>query len=288
MSGDGDRAANAAGERCMAAGAYASQPSARSATIPTTTFIERIRKSVVAVGARPFVRCVSAKQRAPPTHTPPTLTHPEDPQLPFLLQGGSLLLSTPSRAVRSAPNATSADDRCRNRRLCTWPSVPEPDRFRVGPCSPLPTAQGMPTKYGKTFAVPKEFPSVLKAFTREVLRAQPDDIYEFGSQYFTELLAQAEAAQAAQDSGIRRLSPEELEQLLAGMFHEADADGSGALSLKEFKVRSQTRARAPTRASLRQDKLLPRTRLCEGPREGRGCPPRLLAATGSCPLLQLL
>jgi hypothetical protein len=71
MSGDGDRAANAAGERCMAAGAYASQPSARSATIPTTTFIERIRKSVVAVGARPFVRCVSAKSVPRPQEDPP-------------------------------------------------------------------------------------------------------------------------------------------------------------------------------------------------------------------------
>ena len=91
----------------------------------------------------------------------------------------------------------------------------------------------MPSKYGKQFAVPKEFPSVLKAFTREVLRAQPGDIYEFGAQYFSAMLEQAEAAEAG--SGPRRLSPEELKQLLTEMFHSADADGSGALSMQEFK-----------------------------------------------------
>lgn len=94
----------------------------------------------------------------------------------------------------------------------------------------------MPSKYGKQFAVPKEFPSVLKAFTREVLRAQPADIYEFGAQYFTELLDSAAAAEAAMDAAPRRLTQAELEELLNSMFHEADADGSGALSLSEFKT----------------------------------------------------
>ena len=91
------------------------------------------------------------------------------------------------------------------------------------------------SKYGKTYSVPKEFPSVLKAFTREVLRSQPADIYEFGAQYFTELLAQEEAAAAAEMSGPRRLSPEELQELLTQMFIEADTDGSGALNPTEFK-----------------------------------------------------
>ena len=95
----------------------------------------------------------------------------------------------------------------------------------------------MPSKYGKEYKVPTEFPSLLKAFTREVLRAQPDDIYEFGSQYFSELLAQAEAAQSAENAAPKRLSPLELEQLLTQMFAEADTDGSGALDKNEFKVR---------------------------------------------------
>ena len=92
------------------------------------------------------------------------------------------------------------------------------------------------SNYGREFKVPKEFPSVLKAFTREVLRAQPENIYQFGSEYFSELLMQAAQAAEAEASGVRRLSPDELRELLTGMFHEADADGSGALSMQEFKV----------------------------------------------------
>ena len=108
------------------------------------------------------------------------------------------------------------------------------------PLSPGPHWQGskaptMPSKYGKEFTVPKDFPSVLKSFTREVLRGQPENIYEFGASYFTDLLSQAEAAQAADDGAVRRLSPAELEELLTSLFIEADRDGSGALSLQEFK-----------------------------------------------------
>ena len=97
----------------------------------------------------------------------------------------------------------------------------------------------MVSKYNKSFAVPKDFPSVLKAFTREVLRSQPDNIYEFGASYFTDVLAQRAAAEAEQSMGVRRLSPAELEELLRTMFIEADIDGSGALSRTEFKVRPE-------------------------------------------------
>jgi len=93
----------------------------------------------------------------------------------------------------------------------------------------------MPSKFGKQYKVPPEFPSLLKAFTREVLRAQPGDIYEFGAQYFTEMVAQEEAAAQAENAGNRRLSPAELRELLSGMFAEADVDSSGALSLQEFR-----------------------------------------------------
>lgn len=91
----------------------------------------------------------------------------------------------------------------------------------------------MPSKYGKEFAVPKEFPSVLKAFTREVLRSQPDNIYEFGAVYFTELVDQQNAA--AHGGGSTRLSTEEIHDLLTNLFIQADEDGSGALSRNEFK-----------------------------------------------------
>lgn len=123
-------------------------------------------------------------------------------------------------------------------RVCAWRArsdLQPPLTLPLFSVSQSTVAGSMPSKYGKQYAVPKEFPSVLKSFTREVLRAQPSDIYEFGAQYFSELLAQAEAAAAAENAGVRRLSPEELEQLLTQMFHEADVDGSGALSMSEFR-----------------------------------------------------
>ena len=94
----------------------------------------------------------------------------------------------------------------------------------------------MVSKYSKEFEVPKDFPSVLKAFSREVLRNQPENIYEFGAEYFATLLSEA-AAQEAGTGGTaqERLTPEQLEGLLKDLFKEADTDQSGALSMKEFK-----------------------------------------------------
>jgi len=92
----------------------------------------------------------------------------------------------------------------------------------------------MPSKYGKEFAVPKEFPSILKAFSREVLRSQPDNIWEFGATYFTELVNEANAAGQAVSN--QRMSTEELAELLHRLFVDADVDGSGALSSKEFET----------------------------------------------------
>lgn len=45
------------------------------------------------------------------------------------------------------------------------------------------------SKYQKSYAVPDAFPKLLKEFTREVLRHQPQNIYEFGASYFRELSA---------------------------------------------------------------------------------------------------
>jgi hypothetical protein len=45
----------------------------------------------------------------------------------------------------------------------------------------------MSSKYQKTFTTPDNFHQVLKDFTREVLRVQPPNIYEFGYKYFTDL-----------------------------------------------------------------------------------------------------
>lgn len=93
----------------------------------------------------------------------------------------------------------------------------------------------MPTKYGKEFSVPKEFPSILKAFTREILRSQPENVYEFGANYFAQLQMQQMAAEQDYNEGARRLSKAELIELFTTMFQEADQDESGKLDMGEFK-----------------------------------------------------
>jgi len=91
----------------------------------------------------------------------------------------------------------------------------------------------MASKFAVNYGIPNEFPEVLKAFTREVLRTQPDNVYEFGAAYFSELLVQAEAA-AANDSR-PQLTQEQLEEELRALFDKYDEDGSGTLTLQEFK-----------------------------------------------------
>jgi len=90
------------------------------------------------------------------------------------------------------------------------------------------------------FPVPKDFPSILKALTRELLRSFPDpadqtpeNILLFGADYFTEILEQIRAAE--QGGPQRRMDPEEMREYLTNLFINADTDGSGALSITEFK-----------------------------------------------------
>ena len=42
----------------------------------------------------------------------------------------------------------------------------------------------MASKYLQKFPVPEDFPDLLHDFAREVLRDQPENIYEYGAQYF--------------------------------------------------------------------------------------------------------
>ena len=42
----------------------------------------------------------------------------------------------------------------------------------------------MASKYIQKFPIPGSFPELVHDFTREVLREQPENIYEFGAQYF--------------------------------------------------------------------------------------------------------
>jgi hypothetical protein len=45
----------------------------------------------------------------------------------------------------------------------------------------------MASKYLQKYPIPGEFPQLLHDFTKEVLRDQPDDIFEYGYQYFKAL-----------------------------------------------------------------------------------------------------
>ena len=71
-----------------------------------------------------------------------------------------------------------------------------------------------PTKYSEDptkYSIPKGFPETLKAFVREVLRHQPEDIDQFGVDYFTDVIDRGAADDmAAEASGFKRLSPDEL------------------------------------------------------------------------------
>ena len=45
----------------------------------------------------------------------------------------------------------------------------------------------MASKYLQKYPVPEDFPDLLHDFAREVLRDQPENIYEYGAQYFKSL-----------------------------------------------------------------------------------------------------
>lgn len=90
--------------------------------------------------------------------------------------------------------------------------------------------------FTKRLKVPDEFPEILKSFTREILRNQPSNIYEFGANYFAEMSAQANMLMQEQDDGANELfSAAEMEEYLSNLFHESDSDGNGYLDPQEFK-----------------------------------------------------
>ncbi len=45
-------------------------------------------------------------------------------------------------------------------------------------------SSALPARYTTSLDIPQEFPLILKEFTREILREQPANIYEFGVTYF--------------------------------------------------------------------------------------------------------
>lgn len=93
----------------------------------------------------------------------------------------------------------------------------------------------MAAKYARQFTLPEGFPQLLKDLTRECLRADPDDIYRFGHEYFSEAI---ERRNNPEDYGAEpdRMSMEELVDRIGQWFKDADADGNGVLDRSEFKL----------------------------------------------------
>lgn len=106
----------------------------------------------------------------------------------------------------------------------------------------------MASKYAKALQVPAEFPDLLRNFTREVLRQQgkmetKEAIYEFGTQFFRDLFQKrdgngAKTAGAAVVVGAvatyMKASEEEIHEILARAFQDADQQGVGILAYDDF------------------------------------------------------
>ena len=109
--------------------------------------------------------------------------------------------------------------------------------FHTG--SPTVLACQVTTDFRGHQTIPAEFPQILKDFTREILREQPDNLYRFGRDYF-ERLAYPDAVGDASGDDSRRpfesMSDEELLAWLTEIFVTADTDNNGSLDREEFKV----------------------------------------------------
>jgi len=96
--------------------------------------------------------------------------------------------------------------------------------------------------------VPEGFQDVLKDLTREILREQPHDIDEFCLKFFETRLQESNAGVAdgkrrnsileepEPAAQISEMSPEEIEELIHGLFKEQDVDGNHTLDRHEFKM----------------------------------------------------
>ncbi|GMI38556.1 hypothetical protein TrCOL_g1718 [Triparma columacea] len=72
------------------------------------------------------------------------------------------------------------------------------------------------SKYAKSFEMPKDFPDLLRAFSKEVLRDSPKDVYSYAHEYFMNKL---------EEKAIAKETEEELakEKAAAAMSSEAEA-----------------------------------------------------------------
>lgn len=101
--------------------------------------------------------------------------------------------------------------------------------------------QNASAKFARQVSMPDEFPEILKDFTREILRHQPDNIYEFGVKYF-----QGKCKAKDQGGGAEEMSLDQIEEIIQALFQRYDDDDSGYLDRVEFRnLLNDLRTRLP-------------------------------------------
>lgn len=106
----------------------------------------------------------------------------------------------------------------------------------------------MSSVYQKPYTIPEGFAELLKQFTREILRAQPENIYQFGADYFANKLnpvTESEPApeeprvdlhllEVAASVDVSSMETSHFGALVLKLFVDADEDKSGYLDRIEF------------------------------------------------------
>jgi len=93
-----------------------------------------------------------------------------------------------------------------------------------------------------SLAVPEGFPGVLRDYTRELLRAQPENIYEWSANYFSINSGSDSATTGGASGGDQSLQLDlvALKARIEDMFAAADQGNKGYLSRKEAHDLIQT------------------------------------------------
>lgn len=100
----------------------------------------------------------------------------------------------------------------------------------------------MASKFSRKFSIPAEFPDVLRSFAREVLRDQPDNIYEFAAKYFDCLAnglpagTETNAARPETMEDMEAMPAEEVEATIQDLFQQYDSNANGYLEPREFEA----------------------------------------------------
>jgi Ca2+-binding EF-hand superfamily protein len=91
----------------------------------------------------------------------------------------------------------------------------------------------MASKFAVVYGIPNEFPEVLKAFTREVLRVKPANINDFAVKYF-----ERKAQGLPEDEGggaEQKIDSDDVEMIVRELFTRYDTDNNLFLDPREFK-----------------------------------------------------